>query len=143
MDVNGLVLAAGSSVPSFLPELVALVGAAAIVGYLSSRVRVVPIVGFLLAGVAIGPAQLGLVQEREVVDAAAEIGVILLLFTIGIEFSLERLARMGLGDLNESWHVLRVLHAAGLSDYFSALGVVPPPTWPTMPHGVCRPHRGC
>ncbi|MDP8938192.1 MAG: endonuclease [Actinomycetota bacterium] len=36
-------------------------------------------------------------------------------------------------DLNESWHVLRVLHAAGLGDSYSALGVVPPPTWPTTP----------
>ena len=87
-------LAAGSVIPGFLPELVALIGGAAIVGYISSRARVVPIVGFLLAGILIGPAQLGLVREREVVDAAAEIGVILLLFTIGIEFSLERLTRM-------------------------------------------------
>ena len=88
------VLAAGGAVPGFLPELVALVAGAAVVGYLSSRVRVVPIVGFLVAGVVIGPEQLGLVGEREVVDAAAEVGVILLLFTIGIEFSLDRLARV-------------------------------------------------
>lgn len=90
----GALLAAGSDIPEFLPELVALVGGAALVGYLSSRLRVVPIVGFLLAGVAIGPAQLGLVDNQEVVDVAAEVGVILLLFTIGIEFSLERLARI-------------------------------------------------
>lgn len=38
-----------------------------------------------------------------------------------------------MGDLNESWHVLRLLHAAGLSDSYSALGIVPPPTWPTVP----------
>ena len=38
-----------------------------------------------------------------------------------------------MGDLNESWHVLRVLCAAGLIDSYSALGVVPPPTWPTVP----------
>lgn len=38
-----------------------------------------------------------------------------------------------MGDLNESWHVLRVLHAAGLQDSYTALGVVPPPTWPTVP----------
>jgi len=38
-----------------------------------------------------------------------------------------------MGDLNESWHVLRVLNAAGLTDSYSALGVVPPPTWPTVP----------
>jgi CPA2 family monovalent cation:H+ antiporter-2 len=54
----------------------------------------VPIVGFLIAGVLIGPNALGLVRDQEIVDATAEIGVILLLFTIGIEFSLEKLARI-------------------------------------------------
>lgn len=83
-----------AEVPAFLAPTAALVIAAAVIGYLSVRARVVPIVGFLLAGVIIGPYQLGLVQSTEVVDAAAEIGVILLLFTIGVEFSLDRLARV-------------------------------------------------
>jgi Kef-type K+ transport system membrane component KefB len=56
-----------------------------------ARLRIVPIVGFLLAGVLIGPDALGIVREREIIDAAAEVGVILLLFTIGIEFSIGRL----------------------------------------------------
>ncbi|MHA7276431.1 endonuclease/exonuclease/phosphatase family protein [Arthrobacter sp. Hz1] len=38
-----------------------------------------------------------------------------------------------MGDLNESWHVTRILHAAGLQDSYSALGVTPGPTWPTVP----------
>ena len=63
------------------------------IGYLTARARVVPI-GFLVAGVLLGPAQLGLVENSETVQAAADIGVILLLFTIGIEFSLERLAQV-------------------------------------------------
>ena len=93
--LHGAVLAAeASGPPPFLGPTAALVVAAAVIGYLSVRVRVVPIVGFLLAGVLIGPAQLGVVQRQETVEAAAEIGVILLLFTIGIEFSLERLARI-------------------------------------------------
>ncbi|WP_374201722.1 cation:proton antiporter [Blastococcus sp. KM273129] len=54
----------------------------------------VPIGGFLVAGVLIGPAQLGVVDSSGAVQATADIGVILLLFTIGIEFSLERLARV-------------------------------------------------
>ncbi|RKN45532.1 hypothetical protein D7223_17565 [Micromonospora endolithica] len=68
--------------------------AAAVIGYLSTRLRIVPIVGFLLAGVAIGPHALGLVESQQAIDVAAEVGVILLLFTIGIEFSLSRLAAM-------------------------------------------------
>ncbi|MGY1914156.1 cation:proton antiporter domain-containing protein [Blastococcus sp. SYSU DS0973] len=88
-----LVIAAGE-VPGYLGPTAALVVAAAVIGYLSARARVVPIVGFLVAGVLIGPAQLGIVENGEAVEAAADIGVILLLFTIGIEFSLERLARV-------------------------------------------------
>ena len=78
-----------------LAELTALVGASATIAYLGSRfLRVVPLVGFLITGVVIGPHALGLVTDEALVESAAEIGVILLLFTIGIEFSLERLARI-------------------------------------------------
>ena len=87
------VIAAGV-VPPFLVEVVAIVAAAALVAYASQRVGLVPIVGFLLAGVLIGPSGLGLVRDPELIDAAAEIGVLLLLFTIGIEFSLDKLARI-------------------------------------------------
>ena len=87
------VLAAGA-VPPFLAEVVLLVAAAAVVAYVCQRLGLVPIVGFLLAGVAIGPNALGLVSDPELIDAAAELGVLLLLFTIGIEFSLEKLAKI-------------------------------------------------
>lgn len=90
----GVVLAAEAGVPEYLGTSAALVVAAAVVGYASVRLRVVPIVGFLLAGVIIGPSQLGLVAGEGAVQAVAEVGVILLLFTIGIEFSLGRLARV-------------------------------------------------
>lgn len=81
--------------PSFLTELAALAVVAALVAYVAQRAAgLVPLVGFLLAGVMIGPNALGLVHDPEMVEGAAEVGVILLLFTIGIEFSLERLARI-------------------------------------------------
>ncbi len=89
----GFVWAAGET-PHFFTELAALIIASAIIAYLSLLVGLIPIVGFLLAGVIIGPNALGLVQDKELIDAAAEIGVIILLFTIGIEFSLEKLARI-------------------------------------------------
>jgi CPA2 family monovalent cation:H+ antiporter-2 len=87
------ILAAGV-VPQFFTEIAALIVAGAVIAYICFRLSLVPIVGFLLAGVLIGPNALGLVRDQGLVDATAEIGVILLLFTIGIEFSLEKLARI-------------------------------------------------
>ena len=87
------ILAAGA-VPPFLVEVVVIVAAAALVAYVSQRIGLVPIVGFLLAGVLIGPGALGLVEDQETIEAAAEVGVLLLLFTIGIEFSLDKLAKI-------------------------------------------------
>lgn len=78
----------------FLGEVVALLASSVAVAYVCQRFGIVPIVGFLLAGVLIGPNALGLVRDQELIDNAAEIGVILLLFTIGIEFSLAKLARI-------------------------------------------------
>ena len=81
--------------PPFLAELAALAAVAAGVAYVAQRFAgLVPLVGFLVAGVLIGPHALGMVRDPHLVEGAAEVGVILLLFTIGIEFSLERLARI-------------------------------------------------
>jgi CPA2 family monovalent cation:H+ antiporter-2 len=86
------ILAAG--IPAFLPEVVALIVAGALIAFVCQRLGLVPILGFLFAGVLIGPHGIRLVMDQQIVDSAAEIGVILLLFTIGIEFSLEKLARI-------------------------------------------------
>jgi CPA2 family monovalent cation:H+ antiporter-2 len=89
-----MVTVLSASVPAYLPEVVTLILAGALIAYVCHRLGLVPIVGFLLAGVVIGPHGLALVTDQEIVDSAAEVGVILLLFTIGIEFSLEKLARI-------------------------------------------------
>ncbi len=89
-----MVTVLAASVPAYLPEVVTLIVAGAFIAYVCNRLGLVPIVGFLLAGIVIGPHGLGLVMDQEIVDSAAEVGVILLLFTIGIEFSLEKLARI-------------------------------------------------
>ena len=87
------VLAAGT-VPPFFIDVAALLVCGALIAYIGYRLKLVPIVGFLVTGVIIGPHALGLVANQELVDATAQVGVILLLFTIGIEFSLEKLARI-------------------------------------------------
>ena len=78
----------------FLVELVILFGLSVLIAYLCYHFKIVPIVGFLITGVLIGPEALALVEDQELVDILAEIGIILLLFTIGIEFSLEKLSRI-------------------------------------------------
>lgn len=78
----------------FLYEIVALFAVSVIIAYLCYRIKIVPIVGFLIAGVIIGPSALALVPDQEFVNILAEIGIILLLFTVGIEFSLEKLNRI-------------------------------------------------
>jgi CPA2 family monovalent cation:H+ antiporter-2 len=88
-----MIVLAGST-PPFFTEVATLLVAGATIAYVGSRLKLLPIVGFLLAGVLIGPNALGLVKNRELVDAAAEVGVVLLLFTIGIEFSFEKLNRI-------------------------------------------------
>ncbi len=89
-----VLLSEASGPPAYLGPLAALVLAAAVIGYITARLKIVPIVGFLLAGVVIGPFALGVLGANDAVDAAADIGIILLLFTIGLQFSLGRLARV-------------------------------------------------
>ena len=57
------------------------------------RIKLPSIVGFIIAGIIIGPHGLLLIDDLESVKHLAEIGVILLLFVIGLEFSLGRVCR--------------------------------------------------
>jgi len=78
----------------FLKSLEVIFIASAIVVFLLHKFKVPSLVGFLIAGVIIGPYGVGLVKDTHSVELLAEIGVILLLFTIGIEFSLAKLLKM-------------------------------------------------
>ncbi|HSG08620.1 MAG TPA: cation:proton antiporter [Longimicrobiales bacterium] len=77
-----------------LTDIVILLGVSLGVLYLSHWVRLPPIVGFLLTGVLLGPHGLAVIQNVHEVEQLAEIGVILVLFAIGLEFSLADLLRM-------------------------------------------------
>ncbi len=65
--------------------------AALIFGYLTQRLRLSPIVGYLLAGIVVGPFTPGFVARSALADQLAEVGVILLLFGVGLHFHVKDL----------------------------------------------------
>jgi CPA2 family monovalent cation:H+ antiporter-2 len=78
-----------------LRELLVLASASLAVVLLFQRLRLPPTIGFIVTGILIGPNAFGLVRDPAFVGTLAEIGVVLLLFTVGLEFSLADLRRMG------------------------------------------------
>ncbi len=64
---------------------------ALVFGYLALRLKLSPIIGYLLAGIVVGPFTPGIVADHKVAEQFAEIGVILLLFGIGLHFNLREL----------------------------------------------------
>lgn len=80
---------------SILLSILVLLGAALAMGVVFERLRQSAIVGYLIAGTLLGPNAFNVVFHSDVVDVIAELGVALLLFSIGLEFSWRRLRRMG------------------------------------------------
>ncbi|CDZ81019.1 Inner membrane protein YbaL [Candidatus Rubidus massiliensis] len=69
-------------------------GLASIFGYLTQRLKLSPIVGYLFAGYLIGPYSPGYTADIELAEQLAEIGVILMMFSVGMHFRLEDLNRV-------------------------------------------------
>ncbi|MBS4168215.1 cation:proton antiporter [Parachlamydia sp. AcF125] len=67
---------------------------AGLLGYLSLRMRLSPLLGYLLAGYVIGPYSPGFVTEIDVSEQLAEIGVIMMMFGVGLHFKLEDLSNV-------------------------------------------------
>ena len=74
-----------------IATIVAGLGLAFILGTLAQRFRVSPLVGYLLAGVAVGPFTPGFVADQSLATELAELGIILLMFGVGLHFSLHDL----------------------------------------------------
>ena len=77
-----------------LEELVILLAVSILIISLSHRAKIPSVVGFLLTGILIGPGGFSLVKDTETIGVLAEIGVVMLLFMVGLEFTLERLKRI-------------------------------------------------
>ncbi|OOY26403.1 sodium:proton exchanger [Thioclava sp. L04-15] len=82
------------SVTGFLESAALLVGVAFVFVTTCSRIGVPSIVGYILTGLLIGPAGFGLLAQSTALTNIGEIGVILLLFALGLEFSFEKLVTL-------------------------------------------------
>jgi len=76
-------------------DLIIVLAVAIAGGMLAHRLKLPIILGYLVGGIIVGPYGFGLVHDLESIHTLATIGVILLLFTLGLEFSLSELKRMG------------------------------------------------
>jgi CPA2 family monovalent cation:H+ antiporter-2 len=77
-----------------LGELVIVLAASIAILFVCHRLRIPAVTGFLLTGIVIGPSGLAFVRNARNINVLAEIGVVMLLFTIGLEFSWERLRQI-------------------------------------------------
>jgi len=104
---------AESEVWEVLFQLLALLGASLVIGMLFERFRQSAILGYLIAGMLLGPQGFGVVSRDSGVPVIAELGISLLLFAIGLEFSARRLIRLGpIAGLGGSLQVITTLALA-------------------------------
>src|SRR5262245_7265656 len=91
---------------TFILTLTGGLAAALVLGYITQRLGISPIIGYLLAGLIVGPNTPGFVADQTLATELAEIGVILLMFGVGLHFHLKDLLAVRniavLGALSQS-----------------------------------------
>lgn len=107
----------------FLKDLVVIFAVSILIVMLFQRLRFPAVVGFILSGAVLGPHGLNLVEDAEQVEVIAEVGVVLLLFTLGLELSLSHLKEMRKTALSAG--ALQVGLTAGLTAAIVTLAGVP------------------
>ena len=115
-------VAAHHEVWEVLFQLVALLAAALVIGMMFEKFGQSAILGYLVAGMLLGPGVFGVVQTDSGVPVIAELGVALLLFAIGLEFSARRLIRLGPAAIfGGAFQVTLTLGIAALISWLSGL----------------------
>ncbi len=99
--------------PDQLTEFAIVALVALTCGILLARLRQPPVVGYILAGVILGPSVLGLVANREGVALLAELGVLMLLFVVGMELSL--------ANFKQVWKAALIATAAQIAAALAAM----------------------
>jgi monovalent cation:H+ antiporter-2, CPA2 family len=105
--------------PQLFADLLIILLFSVPVAYVCLRAKLPLLVGLMITGMAIGPYGFGLIKETAAIEILAEIGVMLLLFTIGLEFSIRRLKEMKRlvlvgGGLQVGWTIIAVALVAYL-----------------------------
>lgn len=85
-----------TGVTEFLALLALLLGGGMIGAGIMKKIKFPTIVGFILIGMIAGPYGLGIVEDVELINLLAELGIIILLFVVGLEFSLQKLREAGI-----------------------------------------------
>lgn len=124
---------AGVAVTEFLALLALLLGGGMIGAGIMKKIRFPTIIGFIIIGMIAGPYGLGIVDDVELINLLAELGIIILLFVVGLEFSLQKLRKAGIkaivvgmselsimfflayiGAFSFGWSHLEALYLAGI-----------------------------
>lgn len=95
MLTSSVLLAAGGGPAPFVAQIALCFIAAAVLALVCERLRLPSIAGFIFAGLLIGPVGLGWVQDRADIETIASLGLVLLLFLIGLEIDLRALLSSG------------------------------------------------
>lgn len=103
---------------ALLGQIALIVVVGVVVTVVVGRLRLPTVTGLLLSGALIGPHALGLVSDVHAIEQIAEVGVVLLLFMIGLEFSLDRLrhifGRVAIGGLLQVFGTIAVVVVVAL-----------------------------
>jgi len=107
---------------SIIYELIIICAISIIIVLLFNKIKVPPLIGFILTGILIGPNGFGLIRLQDKVDLFSEIGIILILFSIGIDFSVSKLINLKKviflsGSVQVTLTILLIIPIALLLDY--------------------------
>ncbi len=85
-------------IPALILDLATILGVAAVVTFIFRRIKQPVVLGYIIAGIIVGPFTPALISIRDLqnIHVWADLGVIFLMFTLGLEFSFRRLARVGM-----------------------------------------------
>lgn len=102
-----------------LKDIVIIFAFSTAVNYLFTKIRIPTIIGYLLTGIVAGPSLLGIIHSPHEIEFMAEIGIILLMFTIGLEFSLNHLIKIR--NIVFFGGFIQLVFTAGVTAFFARM----------------------